>query len=39
MASISIMKSTPYNFETSTSVIAGAAVGVTVAKKRLRASR
>ena len=39
IASISIMKSGPYSFETSTRVTAGAAGGVTVAKKRLRASR
>jgi len=39
MASISIMKSGPYSFDTSTSVTAGAAGGVTEAKKRFRASR
>ena len=39
MASISIRKSGPYSFDTSTSVTAGAAGGVTEAKKRFRASR
>jgi hypothetical protein len=39
MASISIVKSAPYSFDTSTSVTAGAAGGVTVAKKRFRAAR
>jgi ceramide glucosyltransferase len=39
MASISIMKSAPYNFDTSTRVTAGAAGGVAKAKKWLRASR
>src|SRR3954454_25070224 len=39
MASISIMKSGPYSFDTSTSVTAGAAGGATEAKNRFRASR
>lgn len=39
MASISIMKSASYSFDTSTSVTAGAAGGVTEAKKRFRAAR
>ncbi len=39
MASISMRKSGPYSFDTSTKVTAGAAGGLTVAKNRLRASR
>jgi len=39
IASISIRKSEPYSLDTSIKVTAGAAGGVTVAKKRLRASR
>jgi hypothetical protein len=39
IASISIKKPGPYSLDTSTSVTAGAAGGLTEAKKRLRASR